>query len=375
MQCSHAPYRDLAHCEAELDCYGLPQLQAAAAEGGVLYDPAQVGACNARFQADPCAFGFFLFTPDIFQVLKLCPGTITPLLEAGAPCLSSGECTQGLYCKKGSGCPGACTPYSNVGESCVGSALCDPALTCVSATTGPFTDVCTFAPEAGAPCNGSCGSTENCPNDPTPCYQNFWCDSTTHTCKAGVGLGAACGPQPDGGGSIACASNFWCSQVFLDKPGTCLASGEAGAPCNDLGCQPGLHCAGYVPLGSDAGLGACTGPSPGGGPCRVPSDCQGDGGAYCGNGTCGGGLGPGASCNQDTDCQSGLTCASHICAHGAFPGDSCDAGTTACVLSLCKSGVCVDHAKVGQACTTNTDCATGTCYQGVCADTSVCPVP
>jgi hypothetical protein len=378
MQCNHAPYRDLAHCEAELDCYGLPQLQTAAAEGGVIYDPAQVGACNARFLADPCGFGFFLFTPDIFQVLAYCPGTITRQLTAGAPCVSSGECVQGLYCKKDSGCPGSCTPFAKVGESCAGNALCDPQLLCTSGFTGPLTDICELPKKAGDSCDtGTCGSTENCPADPTLCSNaNLWCDSTSKTCKPGVGEGAACGPPSDAGttaGAIACSSNLWCDQVFLGKPGICRTAGGVGAPCSDLGCSRGLHCAGYVPLGAGATLGQCVGPSSAGGPCTSSSDCQ--GGVYCGNRTCGGGKSFGAMCQQDTDCQAGLTCQAGACAHAAYPGDACDGTTSICVFSLCRNGTCVDHAKVGQPCTANADCATGTCYQSKCADTSVCPVP
>jgi hypothetical protein len=376
-QCLHAPYRDLAHCEAELDCFGLPQLQAAAAEGGVIYDPAQVGQCNARFLQDPCGFGFFLYTPDIFQVLAYCPGTITPKLTDGGPCISSGECTQGLYCNKPKGCPGTCIPYSQVGQSCTGSLLCDPHLDCTSMTSGPLTDVCENPPKEGDPCTTvGCGSTENCPADPTLCTNpNLYCDPASHSCKPGVGAGAPCGAPADGGAGtqIACASNLWCDQVFLDQPGTCRVASGMGGPCNDIGCATGLHCAGYVPLGAGATLGTCTGPSPDGGACSKNADCQGN--AYCGNGVCGGGKPLNSTCAQDTDCQSGLTCSSGTCLHAAYPGDACDGTTTACVLSLCKNGTCVDHAKVGQPCVTGTDCATGTCYQGTCADTSVCPVP
>jgi hypothetical protein len=377
MQCNHALYRDLAHCEAELDCYGLPQLQMAAAEGGVIYDPRQVGACHARFLTDPCGFGFFLFTPDIFEVLSFCPGTITPQLTAGAFCVSSGECVQGLYCKKDSGCPGVCIPFAKVGESCAGSAQCDPKLVCTSVTTGPLPYVCKAPPTANSPCSGNCGSTENCPTSPSLCSKpNLWCDTTSGTCKPGVGEGAACGPPDDGGllsGSIACANSLWCDQVFLDQPGTCRTAGGVGSPCNELGCNGGLHCAGYVPLGAAATLGTCVGPSADGGPCKTSSDCQ--GGTYCGNDTCGGGLPYGAMCTQDTDCQAGLTCSASMCVHAAYPGDTCDGTTSVCVYSLCRNGTCVDHAKVGQPCMVGTDCTTGTCYQGTCADTSVCPVP
>jgi hypothetical protein len=193
--------------------------------------------------------------------------------------------------------------------------------------------------------------------------------------QARVGQGAPCGAQPDAGatsGPIACASNLWCDQVFLDQPGTCRAASGMGSPCNDTGGATGLHCAGYLPLGAGATLGTCVGLSATGGPCHTSAECQGK--AYCGNGVCGGGKPLGAMCTQDTDCQAGLTCPSGTCLHAAYPGDACDAdgGSTACVLSLCRNGTCVDHAKVGQPCMAGTDCATGTCYQGSCADTSVC---
>src|SRR5262249_32727488 len=148
--------------------------------------------------------------------------------------------------------------------SCADGARCDPELECTSTTTG---SLCAPPKKAGDSCpNGSCGSTENCPTNPTVCSNpNLWCDSTSQSCRPGVVEGAACGPPGDAGsiaGSIACASNLWCDQVFLDKPGICRTAGGLGAPCNDLGCSTGLHCAGYVPLGPDATLGHCVGASP-----------------------------------------------------------------------------------------------------------------
>src|SRR5258708_3308479 len=81
MQCAAVPYCDMQQGVPVHDCYGLPQLTKAAAAGAVLYDASKVGACDARFRSDPCHFAFFLFTPDIFQVLSYCPGTITPQLK------------------------------------------------------------------------------------------------------------------------------------------------------------------------------------------------------------------------------------------------------------------------------------------------------
>ena len=66
-------------------------------------------------------------------------------------------------------------------------------------------------------------------------------------------------------------------------------------------------------------------------------------------------------------------CSPNTCAHAAYPGDACDGTTSVCVFSNCRSGKCVDTAKVGQPCMIGTDCASGTCSHGACADTSVCP--
>src|SRR5262249_10211209 len=158
----------------------------------------------------------------IYEVLSYCPGTITPQLKAGESCVSSGECVKGLYCKKPSGCPGTCTPFAQVGESCANGVPCDPSLECGGGHGVPNQrgEVCPRPGKAGDPChNGNCGSTINCPSDPSFCTGNvnLWCDPSSNTCKPGVGEGAACGPTMDGSvaGSVACASNLFCDQVFL----------------------------------------------------------------------------------------------------------------------------------------------------------------
>ena len=260
MQCNQAPYRDSAHCEAELDCYGLPQLQMSASDGGVLYDPGQVGACNARFLADPCGFAFFLFTPDIFQVLSYCPGGDHASAHGRRVVRFQRGMRGGALLQEGHGMPRDMHAFRKGRRVVRRSDLCDPKLRCKTTSTTPSTELCEAPSQAGDPCKGAgdCGSTENCPAAPASCSNvNLWCDATSGSCKPGVGLGAACGQQTSG--SIACASNLWCDQVFIDQPGACRASGGAGAPCNDLGCDVGLHCAGYIPLGMAATLGTCMG--------------------------------------------------------------------------------------------------------------------
>ena len=179
MECQGARYRDAEHCQQELDCFGLPQLTAAAEQGAVDYDPGQVGACHARFIESPCTFGAFLFTPDIYEVLRFCPGTITPKLQAGESCSSAGECTEGLYCYKGIDylCPGECRAFSQEGEDCAGSGSCAAGLDCQS-------DVCVPEKKPGDPCGDGCNYSVSCPSDEI-CDGNIWCDREADTCESG----------------------------------------------------------------------------------------------------------------------------------------------------------------------------------------------
>jgi hypothetical protein len=381
MQCQMAPYRDINHCLAEVDCYGLPQLLEAADGGAVLYDPSTVGACDARFRADPCNFGFFLFTPDIFEVLAYCPGSITPKLNVGDKCLSSGECVSGLHCNKTSGlCPGTCTAYATNGQPCTGSGFQSPDagyISCASGLQCNSNNVCQPNGSVGSPCktNSDCGPIVICINDPTCQPLNLWCDKTAGTCAASVAAGAACGPTD--AGTPTCADGTWCQPATPSgSSGTCTSVGGAGATCTNLGgCQTGLHCAGYQFTTS---FGHCAAPGDAGSACSAASDCS--TGLACiysstTGSTCSQRQAVGGSCSYTAQCQQGLTCSGGMCLNARYPGDSCADPMSQCVLSLCRNGTCVDHAKVGQPCSVGTDCTTGACIGGTCADTSVCANP
>jgi hypothetical protein len=366
MQCLHAPYCDMNHCLAENTCYGLPELTKAAQAGAVLYDPSKVGACDARFRAAPCDFGFFLFTPDIFEVLSYCPGTLTPQLKQGDACDSSGECAAGLYCsKQGNRCPGTCTAYATSGQSCAGTVQCDANSMCVN-------NVCEPNGSSGSPCktDTDCGPIIICIGG--PCNDlNLWCDKTSQTCKPGVAPGAACGVTPTG--NVQCEMDAWCD-AFPGGQGMCRSSGGAGAPCSDAGgCQKGLHCVGYKPFAPGATLGTCSPPAPAGGSCTFDTDCA--SGLVCPSNVCSQPVAAGGMCNKDSDCQKGLICPSHTCVGRLCPGDACADAGPVCSLSVCKNGQCADHVKVGAPCATGTDCTTGACISGLCADTSVCANP
>jgi hypothetical protein len=371
-QCGDFDFKDINHCIAETDCLGVATLATEVAAGAIGYDPAGAGTCEARFLADPCHFGTFLFTPTIFEVLAQCPGTLAPKRGAGEPCADTRECPSGHYCQKSGGgrtCPGVCTAYGKVGDACSTSAACAPGMVCRDGT-------CHLYAKAGDACAApaDCGPTLICLDDPTCTTDNLWCDvAGTRTCQKGVGLGATCGTVTSNGATttINCESGLWCD-AFLNQSGTCRVPGGAGAPCSFGYCMPGLHCEGDVGVGPMATLGTCVAPAPVGGACKFTSECASD--LACFDSMCAARAGLNESCSGDADCQSGLFCASssYVCLTARYPGESCADAGSGCVHSLCRAGTCVDHAKAGQPCATGDDCVSGDCRNGICKDWQVC---
>jgi hypothetical protein len=369
MECSGARYRDAAHCERELSCYGLPQLTAAAAAGAVEYNPQRVGECHEFFMKSPCTFGFFFSTPDIYDVLQFCPGTIAPKSAAGVACSANGECGAGLYCDKGSTytCPGTCKPFAQQGESCAGSASCAQELRCDN-------ELCVPEAKAGDSCTDFCSSSVSCLADQI-CPENVWCDKAAGKCALGRLEGEPCGAT--GSGSEAstadCAVNLWCDKIGSGA-GTCRKPSPVGGPCNRdefAACAKDLHCVGYVPSGAAATLGTCQPPGPSGTDCTSRKDCA--TGLSCVASHCAAPGGAGAPCNGNSECAADLACSENKCAVARYPGDACDAGR--CTGSRCVDGTCQYHAQVGEACAMAADCATGACVDGHCYDDSVCKVP
>jgi len=366
-ECLGVGYRDLDHCEREVDCYGMPDLIASEASGAVDYDPSKVGECYGRFLASPCTFANFLFTPDVFDVLSLCPGTLTPRLTAGADCSSDGECVEGLYCDKPDEdrCPGVCRAYAAPGESCAGSLRCTDDLRCDS-------DVCVPYAKPGDPCSVSCNSSVDCP-DGEICDGNLWCDKTIGECRTAPLVGEPCGYFDDGItiSSAACALPLWCDAAPLGT-GVCRAPSDAGGPCNleFTACIVGLHCSG---ADSDT-FGTCQPPSSAGGDCAGHGHCQAD--LVCIAGACVPRVALGGSCGGDITCAPGLVCSDDlVCIEARYPGDPCNDQSPACVFSRCVAGTCQYHAKVGESCMSGVECTMGACVSGRCYDTSVCPVP
>ena len=371
IQCNQARYRDLSHCKQELDCFGMKELLDSSAKGRVHYDATKVGACHERFIASPCTFGFFLFTPDIFEVLAFCPGTLTPNQTEGGECVSDGECKDNLYCYKGANyqCPGVCKKRGQSGDSCANNARCDTAFTC---GTG---NICVPKPKAGDSCVNGCSYSVTCVGT-DPCPGNIWCDESSQTCQSGRLAGEACGYFVTGSTSYRadCAINLWCNGLGSTQ-GTCQRLSNEGGTCvsSRTSCTKGLHCVGAVEYGTGSKLGTCTGPAAIGSTCSQDADCQ--SGLVCNASVCANPGLSGIKCDSDSDCANGLICASNACVVARYPGDTCNTTNQPCVYSRCVNGACQVHAHVGEACTVNADCATSQCVNSICYDSSVCNTP
>jgi hypothetical protein len=367
LQCAGWEYRDHAHCVAEVACPGVMDLSSSVASGAVTYDPVEAGKCQARFQGDPCNFAPFLFVPTVFEILRHCPGTLTPGRGAGGACVATEECTAGLYCKKEQVltqpvCPGQCTPLPQAGQPCV-NAPCAPGLYCQAQVCRPY-----------AHAMDACATVGECYAGPAATTR-LWCDMSTHTCEPPAGEGERCGIETPGGNAslqIYCATGLWCDALFIDRNGVCREPGGAGSPCSyDVGaCTTGFHCVGYSP---NVTLGTCAGPAASGSECSLDTDCMPD--LRCVAGVCAAPSPLGGACSQTSDCQQGLACdtaVDFVCRQPRYPGDACGDPDGFCLKSICREGRCVDLGKIGEPCVSG-DCQLGLgCPGGICRDNSLC---
>ncbi len=179
--------------------------------------------------------------------------------------------------------------------------------------------------------------------------------------------GSGGGPGP-GGCQEPLGSGRFCSAC-----GPC-SQGEGDCD-NDAECQTGLSCAQNV--GADFGfppaVDVCVdGGGGGGGPstCPVP---QGNGRFCTVCGPCGPGEG---DCDNNAECQSGLTCAQNVGADFGFPPavDVCigDGGPAVCPLPAGNGRFCTECGPCGQGqgdCDNDAECQSGLiCAQNVGAD-------
>jgi|GEM_PF-1290917 len=169
-----------------------------------------------------------------------------------------------------------------------------------------------------------------------------------------------------GGGIVGLGSD--------DQNGICALYPGSGSDCTTTGCPSGQMCV----------SGACqtvTGDGNTCSPCRSGADCSGgvclgypDGGGYCGT-TCG----SGADCGSGEMCLS-VTGTSPQCIRFSGGSPSCatvpagctsDSGCSAAQMCNVATGACVPRVSTGTTplggpCEASADCASGSCFAGIC---------
>ncbi len=295
---------------------------------------------------------------DVLTNPKVCDGLGNCSLGGGSgkcagglTCESSKECrktcTDDLHCQTGNFCKaGFCTPKSDNGKACGANNEC---------TSGHC--------ENGFCCaTGKCCATAaNC-NDGLVCTTDtctgFQCVTSFNTvkCQEGACSGATyIGPKfckfgqcNNGGAETGCVGTNPCETYGCGPAGCEVGNAAAGTICSPASCGgDGVFIAPKTCDGTGAcSLGAGQSPCPGGYACLSAAAC-------------------GATCADDTDCQTGYFCAlgvgSPTCQIKRLNGDACTADAQ-CQSTHCQNGYCCAtgkccglslHCDDGQVCTTD----------------------
>ena len=284
----------------------LATLPAAIDAGRVKYDGTKVQACLDEVAAAGCEF-------LIEREAEACELVFEGTVAAGGDCERNEECEGDQYCDSSDACPGTCSPLEQAGGPCTGDSDCTGGLKCGAAA------LCVAPAQAGEACKGGepdcvdgyfClgnDDAQNMPGECVPiseafvgeegdecsgeglCALDLSCHITMFApvsgeCTQRVGSGDPCGfAIPD-----QCPADEYCTGVTLLTPeGTCTSKPEAGEPCgtNLLGvanvCAPDTRC--------DAGM--CRDLAHLGEECTVSTTCYSD---SCVDGGCV----PSNSCNE-----------------------------------------------------------------------------
>lgn len=245
-----------------------------------------------------------------------CGGTCVPLGKEGESCdLSRLECVSGLDCVDGT-CQK--NPPKGVGQTCSSDSDCKDDLNCESQ---PGDDKRCRSPKGpGQTCSfGDCQSDHDCvvdPSDPNgskeicvaedaitagqPCTDDDICKPGllchNNTCRKvnRNGRGQSCDGVLD-----FCKVGLACRPTSGGNGRQCAVFGDAGDPCVDSACKPGLYC-----KNGGSGTGTCR-PTVAEGKNCERGGCKGM--LYCVAGTCIDRARPGARCNQKL-CEKGVRC-------------------------------------------------------------------
>lgn len=274
----------------------------------------------------------------------------------GTDCTTTG-CPSGQECVSG-----ACEPIMGDGSMC---APCRGPSDCSGG------GLCLSYPNGAGYCGRPCSSSADCDGDQ--------CVNT----NGGPQCVRYSGNQPScEGTSTGCRNDSECASDEICSGGSCVprpATGSAlGEACtSDDGCRSSL-CLGGICTQSCAWLDTRSCPS--GFYCDADSTTSCSEG-YCLRGTAGGGQ-LGASCSNDTDCDS-LFCAEGSCSTPCVPGGAagCEPGYVCKVGRLSCRGACLPGRELGDACEVNDDCISRTCAvrggesfcTARCDDATPCP--
>ena len=239
-----------------------------------------------------------------------CESAFVGTIEAGQDCSQTIECIGDAFCQVDAACPGTCV--SRVG--------------------------------AGQPCTSS-----------DECQAGFFCD--VGTCETRGDEGASCG----GGTDPECRAGLVCRGEDLAEmaPGMCvttasLLSEPLGGACdieNLTLCEEGLSCV-IVGAGATGGTLECRAAASSGGECFVGSPEMCPVGEYCDAnpvagsfmGTCTASPAEGEPCATTllgANCAEGLTCIEDTCLLFRRLGESCESSSQ-CYSGLCDSGACAE---------------------------------
>jgi hypothetical protein len=275
-----------------------------------------------------------------------------------------------------------CGTYECTGGACINHCAsdndCVAGHSCVSGSCGPKS--------IGQPCSAGTECASTYCVDGVCCNSN--CTGACHSCALSTSLGT-CAPSPAGNGDP--------HKVCLDQPatscgtdGTCDGAGNChkyptGTQCASESCATGI----YTPPSVCDANGNCNAPDALGcapyvcdgtrcfSACTDSTDCS--TGNVCTNSSCG--LKPiGAFCSTNAECQS-TVCAQGVCCATACSG-ACQSCAVSGAMGQCTAvasgpdpaGTCTDRGAAS--CNTDGKCQTGACekyQQGTSCQDATCP--
>jgi hypothetical protein len=308
-------------------------------------DSGAVATDGAQVQPPESDAGIAAACDDLYNAWVAC--SIIP--EAG---VAHGRPRFQQFCDNQASLPGSTTTVAVI-EGCAHAYMADCSTTCEFPNVGTL--------PAGAACNigwdlqcasGSCTSVR---------LADGGYAASCGVCGTSIPVGQPCTIS----GTSVCALGSYCAGSTSE---TCVAYGDAGAPCGSGGviCQSDLFCSAAQ---------QCEPKAPVGGMCASDTGCA----DYlpCVAGTCSARGDAGAHCTVSgyaSPCNNGLECAtatSTCVAPTVLPGGACGVNGQLCIYGQCAdAGVCPTIVPDGQPCPTSdtqTCDVEASCLNGVCA--------